>query len=586
MRRDHASSAGLLSLVVLVLVGCASARAGLREAAEGHHRHGLHPQRAVHAHVRGHGEGLFRPEQGIEVTLDYGMETDLLQRVGQDQLQFAIASGDQVILARANGLAGAVTSLNWYRRFPVCVVSMADKGITEPKQLVGKTVGTPVHQGASYIGWLAFLDEVGIEPDQSEPAGHRLYPGGQPGREARRCGHLLCDQRAGATCGRRAIRSTSSTWTGYTRLVSNGLISNDKTIKENPKLVQGVVTAFLRGLEDTIEDPDAAFAITRKAIPEMDEPTAKLQRAVLQECVPTGGRKARGQPTRGLGRIGRLAQDAGADSLRIWSPSNSTPTSSSSSGHEHMTEPILVAEHLQMIFSSPESALEALAEASFAVAPNEFVCIIGPSGCGKSTLLRILGGLVRPTAGRVLLDGAPLHRATAQDRLCLSAPQPDALALDAAQRDAAAGDRGRAREEAERRAGEMLELVGLCDFADTLPRDLSGGMRQRVALARALIHDPEVLLLDEPFGALDALTRERMNWELLRIWQARRKTVVMVTHNIQEAVFLSDRVLTMSPRPGRIEREVVIDLPRPAHPGGPLRSALCGIDAHLRETLR
>jgi NitT/TauT family transport system ATP-binding protein len=109
----------------------------------------------------------------------------------------------------------------------------------------------------------------------------------------------------------------------------------------------------------------------------------------------------------------------------------------------------------------------------------------------------------------------------------------------------------------------MLALVGLEDFANLLPRELSGGMRQRVALARELVYDPDVLLLDEPFGALDALTREQMNWELLRIWSARQKTVVMVTHNIQEAVYLSDRVLTMSSRPGRIETEVAIDLPRP-----------------------
>jgi len=228
-----------------------------------------------------------------------------------------------------------------------------------------------------------------------------------------------------------------------------------------------------------------------------------------------------------------------------------------------MPKPILVAEHLQMTFTSPDSQLEALAEAHFTVAPNEFVCLIGPSGCGKSTLLRILGGLVRPTGGQVSFEGEPLVEPRREigfvfQRSTLmpwrSALRNVMLPLEIL---------GVPRADAKRGARELLDLVGLGDFADTLPRDLSGGMRQRVALARALVRDPEVLLLDEPFGALDALTRERMNWELLRIWQARRKTVLMVTHNIQEAVFLSDRVLAMSPRPGRVEREVLIDLPRP-----------------------
>ncbi|MHB1295410.1 MAG: ABC transporter ATP-binding protein [Anaerolineae bacterium] len=228
-----------------------------------------------------------------------------------------------------------------------------------------------------------------------------------------------------------------------------------------------------------------------------------------------------------------------------------------------MVEPVLVAQHVQMVFESPDSRLEALAEADFSVAPNEFVTIIGPSGCGKSTLLRILGGLVRPTSGQVLFKGEPLAEPRREigfmfQRANLmpwrSALDNIALPLEI---------EGLKREEARARAGAALDAVGLHDFSGALPRDLSGGMGQRVALARALVHDPDVLLLDEPFGSLDALTRERMNLELLSIWQRRRKTVVMVTHNIQEAIFLSDRVLAMSPRPGRIERQVEIDLPRP-----------------------
>jgi len=228
-----------------------------------------------------------------------------------------------------------------------------------------------------------------------------------------------------------------------------------------------------------------------------------------------------------------------------------------------MARPVLVADHLQMVFTWPDNPLEALDEAIFSVAANEFVSIIGPSGCGKSTLLRILAGLVRPTGGQVLLEGVPMsgpHR-----EIGFMFQHANLMPWRSALRNVMLPLEIEAvpRAEAERRARELLGLVGLTGFEEALPRDLSGGMRQRVALARALVYDPEVLLLDEPFGALDALTRERMNWELLRIWEMRRKTVLMVTHDIQEAVFLSDRVLVMTPLPGRIKQEVVIDLPRP-----------------------
>jgi NitT/TauT family transport system ATP-binding protein len=142
------------------------------------------------------------------------------------------------------------------------------------------------------------------------------------------------------------------------------------------------------------------------------------------------------------------------------------------------------------------------------------------------------------------------------------------------------------RHKAEDQARELLDLVGLQDFGSALPHELSGGMSQRVALARALVHNPDLLLLDEPFAALDALTREKLNWELIRLWQLRCQTVVMVTHNIQEVVLLSDRVLAMSPRPGRIEREVVIDLPRPRSPEDQYTSRYVELARILRETLR
>ncbi|MCR4407967.1 MAG: ABC transporter ATP-binding protein [Anaerolineae bacterium] len=226
-------------------------------------------------------------------------------------------------------------------------------------------------------------------------------------------------------------------------------------------------------------------------------------------------------------------------------------------------EIILRAEHISVIFPSPQGGLSALEDFSLAVSAGEFVCVVGPSGCGKSTLLRVLGGLLPPTSGQVYLHGKALNGPCSDIGIVFqkanlmpwrTVVQNIILPLEIQGLDAT---------ESRRRAAELIRLVGLEGFEQSYTRELSGGMAQRVAIARALIHDPQILLLDEPFGALDALTRERMNLELLRIWEARRQTVVMVTHNIQEAVFLSDRVIVMTTRPGRVTAEVPVRLPRP-----------------------
>ena len=230
---------------------------------------------------------------------------------------------------------------------------------------------------------------------------------------------------------------------------------------------------------------------------------------------------------------------------------------------DHLTAPILTVRYLSATFADQKGSLQALEDLSFVVEPQQFVCVLGPSGCGKSTLLRILAGLLRPTAGEVLFRGEPLDGPpqrvgfvfqnanlmpwrTVRDNILLplelqNVPHSQAL----------------------KQAQELAALVGLQGFEDALPSDLSGGMAQRVAIARALIHDPAVLLLDEPFGSLDALTRERMGTELLNIWHRRRKTVVMVTHSVAEALFLADRVLVLSPRPGRLRLDLPVSLPRP-----------------------
>jgi NitT/TauT family transport system ATP-binding protein len=223
----------------------------------------------------------------------------------------------------------------------------------------------------------------------------------------------------------------------------------------------------------------------------------------------------------------------------------------------------LQAEGIRHVYRGGQGELLALDGVGLAVGQGEFVAIAGPSGCGKSTLLRILGGLLVPTEGQVHLDGRSLSSPRRQvgyvfQKVNLmpwrTVLRNVMLPLQVA---------GLPRLQAEKRAWDLLVLVGLEGFAKAYPRELSGGMAQRVAIARALVSDPEVLLLDEPFGSLDALSREQMNLELLRIWQARRVTAVMVTHDLQEAIFLADRVLVMSARPGRICAEVPVNLPRP-----------------------
>ena len=205
----------------------------------------------------------------------------------------------------------------------------------------------------------------------------------------------------------------------------------------------------------------------------------------------------------------------------------------------------------------------AIDDVSLAIAPGEFVSVLGPSGCGKSTLLRCIAGLERPSAGAISVNGAPvdgppegLGMVFQRDALLDWRNVADNLMLPI---DFRRGDRAAARE----RATALLALTGLSGFEKAYPAQLSGGMRQRVAICRALVDDPVLLLMDEPFGALDALTRDQMNIELQKMWLAEHKTVLFVTHSISEAIFLGDRIVVFTPRPGRIADVVNVDLRRP-----------------------
>jgi NitT/TauT family transport system ATP-binding protein len=205
----------------------------------------------------------------------------------------------------------------------------------------------------------------------------------------------------------------------------------------------------------------------------------------------------------------------------------------------------------------------ALREIDCSIAQGSFVSVVGPSGCGKSTLLRIVAGLLDYNEGYVMLDGEPI-RGTRRDigfvfQNSILLPWRTILENVLLPAEVLGLEMKAARE----RAMHLLHMVRLDGFEDKLPRQLSGGMQQRASIARALLHDPKILLMDEPFGALDALTRERMNLELQRIWAESGKTVVLITHSIPEAIFLGDTVFVMTPRPGAIERTIRVNLPRP-----------------------
>ncbi len=245
----------------------------------------------------------------------------------------------------------------------------------------------------------------------------------------------------------------------------------------------------------------------------------------------------------------------------------------------------LVVRNMSLTFPDGEQGLHVLSDISFSVANEEFVCFLGPSGSGKSTLLRVLAGLLTPSHGEVVYQGRSSQ--SSQREIGFVFQKANLMPWRTVLKNITLPLelQNIPTSIAEQRAQEMINLVGLDGFEDSLPRDLSGGMEQRVAIARALVYEPNILLLDEPFGALDALTRERMGSELLRIWQAHRKTVLMVTHAIQEAVFLADRVLVLSPRPGNIRLEMTVDLPRPREEGIRYSSEFGEIAKQLRAAI-
>ena len=251
-----------------------------------------------------------------------------------------------------------------------------------------------------------------------------------------------------------------------------------------------------------------------------------------------------------------------------------------------MNVPLLEACALSKSFNTAQGSILAVAHINLSVTTGEFLCIVGPSGCGKTTLLQMLGGLETPSSGQMLLDARPVREPPPDISFVFQKPnlmpwrtilQNILLPLQV---------QNVTHKNALQQAHATLATVGLTEFAGAYPKELSGGMEQRIALARALVQQPRILLLDEPFGALDALTRERLNKEILRLWRLHNFTAVMVTHNIREAVFLADRVMVLSQRPATISAEFNIDLPRPRPKGITYTEAFGTLAYQIRQAIK
>jgi ABC-type nitrate/sulfonate/bicarbonate transport system ATPase subunit len=248
----------------------------------------------------------------------------------------------------------------------------------------------------------------------------------------------------------------------------------------------------------------------------------------------------------------------------------------------------LVIDNVARIFpavrgGTPTRALE---PTNLSVADNDFVTILGPSGCGKSTLLRMVAGLDTPTTGRILLDGKAITGPGADRGMVFQSYTLFPWLTVSENISFGLRERGVSTRERNDIAKQWLEKVGLTSFANHFPKQLSGGMQQRTAIARALANDPKILLLDEPFGALDNQTRALMQELLLGIWERERKTVIFVTHDIEEAVFLASRTVVMSARPGRIKADIPVDLPHPRHYTIKTSPAFSDLKARLTEEIR
>ena len=511
--------------------------------------------------------GYYRA-RGLDVELQNSKGSgDSIAKVDTNRADLGLADAVVVIPRIAQGakikVVGAV-----FDNTPLNIWTRKDTGITRPKDLEGKTLAAPPGDAQRQL-FPAFARLNGI--DETKVKWVNIEPAAKFVALAEKRADAVPDYTTGQPFWEKAVGAENLVRMPWSQFgfdtYSMAIFASEKSIAERPKVLRDFVAASYQGWRDVMDNPKAALEIFKKRVPRhracpdraqhdartrshedrsLREERHRLDRA--RQDVPHGRADQHVHARHAAqGRLRRGIHDRVPD-------------------EDRPAEALIVLDGVGMTYRADSGPVEALRDISFTVDRGEFVALVGPSGCGKSTLLRIIAGLRPASAGQVAVDGRAVAGPIAEVGMVFQAPVllkwrriVDNVLLPAELAGRNVGDyRARAR--------QLLSLVGLEDFAEKLPRELSGGMQQRAALCRALLLDPPLLLMDEPFGALDAMTRDELNLELLRVWgerSGRRKTILFVTHSIPEAVFLADRVVVITPRPGRVARVVHVGLPRP-----------------------
>ncbi len=502
--------------------------------------------------------------KGLDVELQNSKGSgDSIAKVDTGRADIGLADSAVVIAAVSRGGKIKVVGMV-FDKTPLNIWSRKEAPITKPKDLEGKTIGAPPGDGQRQV-FPAFAKLHGI--DQAKVTWVNVEPAAKIPALAEKRVDSVADYTTGLPFYEKAMGKGNAVMMPW---AEHGFEGPAQGAARLPRGLLHGLAGRHGGPQVGARDLQEARARDRPVhhraqhedgVRADEDGSLREERYRLdggEEDVPVGGPGQHLHGRAGQGRVqGRLHQRV-PDEDRA--------------AEEHAlgvaAAPAFIGlDRIGMTYEAASGPVEALRDISFAVERGELVALVGPSGCGKSTLLRIIAGLRPATAGSVFVAGRTVTRPIAAVGMVFQAPVLlrwrsilDNVLLPA---ELAGLDARQYRE----RAGQLLRLVGLAGFEDKLPRELSGGMQQRASLCRALLLDPPLLLMDEPFGALDAMTRDEMNLELLRVWgegAARdRKTIVFVTHSIPEAVFLADRVVVMTPRPGRVARVCPVGLPRP-----------------------